>query len=87
MVTIQTELPERLYQEARRLAQQENVSVERLFSLAVAQAVGAWQTQSVIAERTGRASRGDFLRVLDAVPDVPPAPGDELPAGLVRRAD
>lgn len=84
MVTIQTELPERLYEEAQRLAQQENVSVERLFSLAVAQAVGAWQTQSVIAEGAARANRDDFLRVLDAVPDVPSAPGDELPASHAR---
>ena len=54
--------------------------VERLLSLALAQAMGAWQTESIIAERAKRGSREKFLAVLAKAPDAPPVAGDERPA-------
>jgi hypothetical protein len=53
--------------------------VERLLSLALAQAMGAWQTESIIAERAQRGSREKFLAVLANARDVAPVAGDELP--------
>ena len=77
MSVIHAELPDKLFQQVTELARRENIPVERLVSLALAQALGAWQTQSVIADRARRASREDFLRFMAQVPDAPPLPGDE----------
>ena len=52
--------------------------VEGLVSLALAQALGAWQTQSVIAERARHASREKFLRFMDLVPGHEPVEGDRV---------
>ncbi len=78
MITIQTELPEKLYEQARALAKRENISVERLASLALAQALGVWQTQSIIAERAGKADRDVFLKFMKQVPDNEPEEGDRI---------
>ncbi len=80
MTTIQTEVPDAIYKQAVALAEREKVPVERLLSLALAQAMGAWQTESVIAQRATRGNREKYLAVLAKVPNVPPMPGDELPS-------
>ncbi len=61
MTKIQTEVTDAIYKEAVAMAERENVSVERLLSLALAQAMGAWQTESIIAERAQRGNREKFL--------------------------
>jgi hypothetical protein len=42
MTKIEAEVPEAIYKQAVELAKKENVPVERLVSLALAQALGAW---------------------------------------------
>ena len=64
MSTIHAELPDKLFQQVNELARRENIPVERLVALALAQALGAWETQSVIAERARHSSREDFLRFM-----------------------
>ena len=44
MSTIHAELPDKLFQQVNELARRENIPVERLVSLALAQALGAWRT-------------------------------------------
>ena len=73
-------MPDAIYKQAVAMAEREKVPVERLLSLALAQAMGAWQTESAIAERAKRGNRERFLAVLAKAPDKAPAPGDELPA-------
>ena len=73
-------MPDAFYKQAVAMAEREKVPVERLLSLALAQALGAWQTESVIAERTRRGNRERFLAVLARAPHTPPLAGDELPA-------
>jgi len=80
MTTIQTEVPDAIYKQAVAMAEREQVPVERLLSLALAQALGAWQTESMIPDRARRGSREKFLAVLSKAPDEPPLPGDELPS-------
>ena len=79
MTKMQTEVPDAIYKQAVVMAEREKVPVERLLSLALAQAMGAWQTESIIAERAQRGNREKFLAVLSKAPDVPPSAGDELP--------
>ena len=78
MSTIHAEVPDKLFQQVTELARRENMPVERLVSLALAQALGAWQTHSVIAERARNASREDFLRFMDQVPAHEPVEGDKV---------
>ena len=78
MSVIHAEVPDKLFQQVTELARRENMPVERLVSLALAQALGAWQTQSVIAERARNASREDFLRFMDQVPAHEPVEGDKV---------
>ncbi len=78
MSTIHAEVPDKLFQQVNELALRENIPVERLVSLALAQAMGAWQTQSVIADHARRASREDFLRFMAHVPDQEPVEGDKV---------
>ena len=78
MTTMQTEVPDAIYKQAVAMAEREKVPVERLLSLA--QALGAWQTESILAQRAKRGSREKFLAVLSRASDVPPVAGDERPA-------
>jgi hypothetical protein len=80
MTTIQTEVPDAIYKQAVAMAEREKVPMERLLSLALAQAMGAWQTESMIVERAERGTKEKFLAVLSKAPDVPPLPSDELPS-------
>jgi hypothetical protein len=85
MTTIQAEVPDGIYRQAVELAQKEKVPVERLVSLALAQALGAWASESIIALRGKRGSREKFLAVLAKAPDVELPDYDRLPDDLKPR--
>ena len=55
-----------------------NTTVEELIRLAVAQALGAWTSESYVARRAKLANREEFLRVMAKVPDVEPVTEDKL---------
>ncbi len=69
MTTIEAKIPEPVLKQAEELAEREQISLERLISLAVTQAVGIWSNESYIALRAKRGSREDFLRSLEQVPE------------------
>lgn len=78
MSSITTELPTPVFQSMVDMAKNEGVPVERLASLAIAQAVAVWSSQR--RDFDSRAKRGDrkkFDAALAKVPAVPPVPGDE----------
>ena len=78
MISVKTELPDALYEQAATLARSENTTVEELIRLAVAQALGAWTSGSYVARRAKLADREAFLRVMAKVPDAEPVPEDKL---------
>lgn len=82
MTTIQAEVPDAIYKQAVALAEKEKVPVERIVSLALAQALGAWPSESIIAERAKLGDREKFLAVLAKAPDVEPPDYDRLPDDL-----
>lgn len=86
MKTIEAKIPEAVLKQAQELAARENVPVEQIISLAVAQAVGIWTNESYIALRAKRASREKFLKALNEVPDVEPPDYDRLPKGYKAEA-
>ena len=81
MKTVAAQIPEPVLKQAQELAERENVPLEQIISLAVAQSVGVWSNESYVALRAKRGSREKFLDALKEVPDVEAAEYDRLPEG------
>ena len=80
MSTLTIRMPDSLAQQLRECAAKEGMTVDQLVSSAAAEKLSALITVEHLRERAVRAKREDFVAFLDASPDVPPAPGDELGA-------
>lgn len=78
MLRFHLRLPESLHQAVREVARRENISINQLITLALAEKLSALMTEDYLAERANRANRAAFDAALAAVPDVPPAPEDRL---------
>jgi len=78
MSTLTIQIPESLAQQLRECAAKEGLSVDQLLSSAAAEKLSALMTVEHLRQRAIRANRDDFVAFLDASPDVPPMPGDEL---------
>ena len=76
MSTISLRLPDSLHDEVRKLAARENVSINQLATLAIAEKVSALAAEEYLARRAARADRKTFERAMDRVPDAPPDKGD-----------
>ena len=81
MKTIEAQIPEPVLKQAQELADREDIPLEQLIGLAVAQSVGIWSNESYIALRARNADREKFLEALKEVPDVDPPDYDRLPEG------
>lgn len=78
MSTLSIQLPDSLYRDLKKLAQEEGVSLNQLVTLAVAEKVSALRTASYLEARAQRGNREAFERVLAKVPDVEPEDQDRL---------
>ncbi len=63
---------------AADFAARENMTLEQIVSLALAQALGAWVAQNEIKVRAQRGSRKKLLEFMAQVPDVEPPDYDRL---------
>ena len=79
MSSLSLRLPESLHQKVRELAERDEVSINQLIATAVAEKAAVLLTAVYLENRGRRGNVQLFDRVLARVPDVPPAPGDELP--------
>ncbi len=79
MSTISLRLPESLHKAARNLAREENISINQLITLALAEKVSALAAEDYIQKRGVRASRKKFLSALSKIPHSTPAEYDRLP--------
>jgi hypothetical protein len=80
MSTLSLRLPESLHRKIRELAERDDISINQFIAMAVAEKTAALLTVDYLADRGRRGSAALFDQVLARVPDVPPMPGDELPA-------
>jgi hypothetical protein len=78
MSTISLSLPESLHRTARDLAEKENVSLDQLITLALAEKIAALMTEEYLGERARRGDRDAFHKALSKVPDVEPEDRDRL---------
>ena len=78
MSAMSIRLPESLHKRLRELAKRENVSMNQLVTLALAEKVSALDTLEYLSDRANRANRSKFERSLTKVPDIEPDPEDAL---------
>ena len=80
MSSLSVRLPDSLHDKVRELARRDGVSINQFIATAVAEKASALLTVDYLEQRARRADPDIFRRLLSRVPDVPPPPGDELPA-------
>ena len=80
MSTLTIEMSDSLARQLRDVAAHEGVTLDQLISSAAAEKLSALLTVDHLRQRALRAKREDFVAFLDASPDVPPLPGDEVRA-------
>ncbi len=78
MSTISLRLPASLHETARELAKKENVSMNQLITLALAEKIAALMTQDYLEARARRGDRQKFERAMAKVADVEPEENDRL---------
>jgi hypothetical protein len=78
MSTLTVQMSESLADQLREYAAKEGMTVDQLLSSAAAEKLSALMTVDHLRQRALRAKREDFAAFLDASPNVPPLPGDEI---------
>ena len=78
MSAISLRLPESLHDKVREIAKRENVSINQIITIALAEKISAMLTEEYLGERAKRGTRARFERALAKVPNVPAQEGDEL---------
>ncbi len=79
MSNISLRLPDSLHKAARELAKRENVSINQLITLALAEKISALMTEDYLKDRgAARGNREKFERALSKVADAEPADEDRL---------
>jgi hypothetical protein len=86
MTKIEANVPDYLAKQALAVATRENVPVDQIVALALSAQLAVWRGSDDMQTRGRRADRAKFDAIMARVPDVPPMPGDELPAGYQRPA-
>jgi len=72
MSTISLRLPDSLHEEIRKLAKRENISINQLATLAIAEKIAALDTADYLMRRASRADKKKFLRAMSKVADEEP---------------
>jgi hypothetical protein len=72
MSTISLRLPDSLHKTARDLAKQENISINQLITLALAEKMSALMAEEYLSKRAKHGSRRKFIKALTKVADVEP---------------
>ena len=78
MKTISVRLPDYLYSALEEAAKKQNVSMNQLVALAVAEKLSALASEEYVERRAVRGSRERFERAMSKVPDVEPSTEDRL---------
>jgi hypothetical protein len=78
MSTISLRLPDSLHAKARALAEKEDISLNQLITLALAEKLSALLTEEYLQERAKRGNRKKFQRALNKVADVEPEECDRI---------
>lgn len=72
-------VPDSLLAYARQVAEEEHVSMNQFFVMAIAEKVSALKTEAYFRERQAQGDLSAFDTWLTASPEAPPEAGDEMP--------
>jgi predicted transcriptional regulator len=78
MSALSIRLPDSLHKKIKEIAQRDNVSINQMITLAVAEKLSALETEDYLAQRASRASRGKFRKALGKVPNRKPRAQDQI---------
>jgi predicted HicB family RNase H-like nuclease len=78
MSTLSLRLPESLHKSARELAEKENISINQLITLALAEKIAALSAEDYLEARAKRGSKAKFRKALSKVPKVEPPDYDRV---------
>ncbi|MBA3869036.1 MAG: DUF6290 family protein [Chloroflexota bacterium] len=78
MSTISLRLPEYLHESARKLAEQEQISINQLITLALTEKISSLMTEDYINERAKQGDRKLFETALSKVAGVEPDEQDKI---------
>ncbi|NOH04834.1 MAG: toxin-antitoxin system HicB family antitoxin [Chloroflexi bacterium] len=78
MSTLRLRLPESLHKYAREMAEKENISINQLITLALAEKLSALGAEDYLEMRAKRGSKAKFLKAMSKVPKVEPPDYDRL---------
>lgn len=78
MSTLSLRLPESLHKSARELAEKENISINQLITLALAEKLSALGVEDYLEIRAKRASKAKFQKAMAKVAKVEPPDYDRL---------
>ncbi len=78
MSTLSLRLPESLHEGVKKLAKQDNISINQFIATALAEKMSALATETYLAERAQRGNRKKFEDVLAKIPDIEPDEHDML---------
>ncbi len=78
MSTISLRLPDSLHAQARELAKKENISINQIITLALAEKMSALMTEEYLGKRAKRGSRKKFERAMRKVANVEPEARDRI---------
>jgi len=78
MSTLSLRLPESLHKSARELAEKENISINQLITLALAEKLSALGAEDYLKGRAKRAAKSKFLKAMSKVAKVEPPDYDRL---------
>ena len=74
-------LQKSLLEEVKRIAAEENTTINQFINVAVAEKTAALRTEAYFKERAARADLDEFDRILEKAGTEPPRPGDEIQVG------
>ncbi len=78
MSTLSLRLPESLHKYAREMAEKENISINQLVTLALAEKLSALGAEDYLETRAKRGSKEKFLKAMSKVAKVEPPDYDRL---------
>ena len=78
MSTISLRLPDSLHERVRKLAKEDNISINQFVATALAEKMSALLTEEYLAERAKKGSKKKFKAALSKVKNIVPEENDVL---------
>ena len=76
MSTLSIRIPDSVHETVKKLANEDNISINQFISSAVIEKITAMKTEDSLASRAAKGNSDSMKNILDLVPDVSPEKHD-----------